>query len=68
MSHLEIFNKFKNLMPIYGDKVVKWFPNGPNKIRVELSTHEIFIFSWYKDGSWRFETLSSFLDSMKGAK
>ena len=61
MVHREIYNTFKTLMPFYGDKTVGWFPHGYNKIRVQLNTKEEFIFSWFKDGSWRFETLKSYL-------
>lgn len=61
MVHREIFNTFKKLMPIYGDKTVEWSPHGYNKIRVRLATKEDFIFTWFNDKSWRFETLKSYL-------
>lgn len=66
MSHEVIYNIFKRMMPIYGDKVIMWFPNGYSSIRIRLSTKEEYIFTYSSDRNWRFETVDNYISSMKG--
>ena len=60
MSHSEVMKWFENYFPDYsGDRVDVWFPNGRNSIRIRQKNGQ-------KD--WRFETITSFLNGMKGGK
>lgn len=68
MSHIDIYNRFKDAMPVYGERVDIWFPNGRNSIRVRLTTKEEYVFTMFSTHSWRFETVDSFIKNMKGAK
>lgn len=66
MKHTEVFTIFKKYLPIYADKVIEWFPNGLNSIRIRLDSKEEFIFSLDGDGGFRFETIDSFINKLRG--
>lgn len=69
MSHNEVYKWFELYFPFYsGDKVVMWFPNGKNSIRIRQTNGAEFIFTYNEKHDWKFETVSSFLKSMKGGK
>ena len=50
MIHTEVYNRFKKEMPEYAEKVVHWWPNGYDSIRIRLYTNEEFIFSIDSNG------------------
>lgn len=66
MIHIEVYNRFKKEEPLYAKRVVNWWPNGYNSIRVRLYTSEEFIFSIDSDNSVRLEDIDSFLIRLKG--
>ena len=69
MSHNEVFKMFILYFPGYtGDKVEAWFPNGKNSIRIRQTNKQEFIFTYYSQKDWRFETVVSFLNGAKGGK
>lgn len=51
-----------------GDKVESWFQNGKNRIRIRQKNHQEFIFTFNNEGNWRFETVESFMNGLKGGK
>ena len=68
MAHTQILNKFEDLMPAYYEKMILWFPNGKNSIRIRLSDYREFVFTYNKPDDWLFETLRHFLDRLKADK
>lgn len=66
MIHTKVYNQFKKEMPSYAEKVVYWWPNGYDSIRIRLYTNEEFIFSIDSDGRIIFESMDSFLIRLKG--
>lgn len=69
MVHTDIYNWFALYFPNYvGERVDKWFPNGKNSIRVRQTNGQEFIFTYNSQKDWRFETINSFLSSVKGGK
>lgn len=45
-----------------------WFPNGRNSIRIRQKNGQEFIFTYHSQKDWKFETITSFLNGMKGGK
>lgn len=69
MSHSEVYKLFELYFPQYaGDKVESWFQNGKNRIRIRQKNHQEFIFTFNNEGNWRFETVESFMNGLKGGK
>ena len=69
MSHSEVMKWFENYFPDYsGDRIDVWFPNGRNSIRIRQKNGQEFIFTYHSQKDWRFETITSFLNGMKGGK
>ena len=69
MSHSEVYKWFELYFPQYaGDKVESWFQNGKNSIRIRQKNHQEFIFTFNNEGNWRFETVESFMNGLKGGK
>lgn len=66
MIHSELFKKFAAVFPVWANDTKEWFPNGKNSIRIRLKTEKEYIFSSENEDAWRFETISSFLNSMNG--
>ena len=67
MSHNEVYKQFELHCPDYaGEKVDVWFLNGKNSIRVRLKDKRVFVFTYNSPSDWKFETVDSFLKSMKG--
>ena len=65
MSHSEVMKWFESYFPDYsGDRIDMWFPNGRNSIRIRQE----FIFTYHNQKDWKFETITSFLNGMKGGK
>lgn len=69
MLHNEVMKWFELYFPDYAkDKIDVWFPNGKNSIRIRQKNGQEFIFTYYNQKDWRFETIASFLKRMKGGK
>lgn len=70
MSHSEIMKWFEYYFPDYSrNRVDVWFPNGRNSIRIRQKNGQEFIFTYHSQKKdWRFETITSFLNGMKGGK
>ena len=69
MSHSEVMKWFENYFPDYsGDRIDVWFQNGRNSIRIRQKNGQEFIFTYHSQKDWRFETITSFLNGMKGGK
>ena len=68
MTHVEIYEIYKQQLEHYEKQTVMWFPNGHHSIRVRLEDGEEFVFSYFNKRHWRFETLTRFMKKMKGAK
>lgn len=69
MSHSEIMKWFEYYFPDYSrNRVDVWFPNGRNSIRIRQKNGQEFIFTYHNQKDWRFETITSFLNGMKGGK
>ena len=63
--HKKIYEWFKLYFPMYAEHVEAWFPNGRNTMRVRQTNKQEFIFTYYGQYDWRFETVDRFL---KGGK
>ena len=57
MGHSEVMKWFE-----------KYFPDGRNSIRIRQKNGQEFIFTYHSQKDWRFETITSFLNGMKGGK
>ena len=69
MSHSEIMKWFEYYFPDYSmNRVDVWFPNVRNSIRIRQKNGQEFIFTYHSQKDWRFETITSFLNGMKGGK
>lgn len=68
MSHSQVYKYFKEILPDMEKKVIKYFPNGKNSIRVRQDDRQDFIFSFESPLIWRYETANRFITNMKGRK
>lgn len=68
MMHQDIYKQFELCFPDYGKNIEMWFPNGRNSVRIRQVNKQEFIFTYNGQDDWKFETVKSFLDGMKGAK
>ncbi len=69
MTHKSVYQWFELYFPLYaGDKVDVWFQNGKNSIRIRQKNHQEFIFTFNDKDDWRFETVKSFINELKGGK
>lgn len=73
MTHPEVYRRFKDLFPEFVNQNLVWYPNGRNSIRIRHAIDDILlgsdlIFSCDENESWRFETVDSFIDGMKGGR
>lgn len=68
MTHKEVYHQFESHFPQYAKDVKEWFPSGKNTVRVRLNDRREFIFNYEGLNNMRFETLSSYVDKMKGEK
>lgn len=67
MLQEEVFKKFEDMFPQYANHVVNWFQNGKNSVRVRMDDGGgDFAFTYNNAFDWRFETIHSFINSMKG--
>lgn len=68
MTHGDIFKYFELYFPDYAkDKVDVWFQNGKNSIRIRQKNRQEFIFTYNGKDNWKFETIDSFMDGLRGA-
>lgn len=65
MVHTEVYRSFKQLLPMFAEQMVEYFPNGKNSIRVRNANHREYIFTIESPREWRFETIELFIKSMK---
>lgn len=65
MVHREVYFKFKSLFPSIDALVSEYFPNGKNSIRVRTKNHCDYVFTYNDADDWRFETVDSFIKTMK---
>ena len=66
MIHKEVLAWFELYFELYaGDKIEAWFPNGKNSIRIRQTNGREFIFTFHNHNDWKFETLDSFIKSIK---
>lgn len=68
MIHTQVYGYFKECLPEQEKKVIEYFPNGKNSIRVRQENGQEFIFSVTAPKVWKFETIDQFLAGMKGEK
>lgn len=69
MVHSKVYKIFERVLPLYaGENAEVWFPNEKNSIRIRGANKQDYVFTYNDDRTWRFETLKSFMQSMKGAK
>lgn len=69
MTHSEVYKWFELYFPQYAGKNVEtWFPNGKNSVRVRQINKAEFIFTYQNKENWKFETINSFIQHLKGAK
>lgn len=66
MTHKDVYEHFKVIMPEYANNLSEWFPSGKNAIRIRFKLGREFIFTCNDPKNWRFETIDSFIKSMKG--
>ena len=68
MTHKQVYEKYKEMIPFDETKTDLYFPCGLNTIRVRLNTGEEFVFSYNSNKSWVFETVDNFVKKMKGKR
>lgn len=69
MTHSDIYKYFELYFPEFArDKVAVWFQNGKNSIRIRQKNQQEFIFTYNDKTNWKFETVNSFMDGLKGGK
>lgn len=68
MSHDIILGYFRKCIPQCSKptKIKEWFPNGKNSIRIRFNDDSDYIFTYYGDGVWCFETVDCFIMRLKG--
>ena len=62
MTHVKVYEQFKEQFPQYADRAEKWFPNGKNSIRIRMINglylgNPDLIFSYNGKKNWRLETM-----------
>ena len=66
MTHNEIYGIFEKLFPMYAEGVVDYFSNGKDSIRIRIGDlYQDFVFTFHSNKDWKFETIDSFINSMK---
>ena len=68
MTHDVIFGYFRNCIPQCSkpSKIERWFPNGKNSIRIRFEDESEYVFTYYGDNVWCFETVDCFIMRLKG--
>lgn len=65
MTHNKVYEDFKERMPVYVERVVEWFPNGKDSVRVRFENGKDYIYT-ITDGGFSFETKDHFIERLKG--
>ena len=65
MLHDRIFDTFTKMFPNIAERIVKWLPNGKNSVRLRDSYGRDFVFTFNSEKEWRFETVKSFIDTIR---
>lgn len=68
MSHKEVLEHFKKYFPQYAENMEQWFPNGKNSVRVRKQHMPDVVFTYNNIQDWRFETVDSYINSMRGGR
>lgn len=68
MVHSEVFKHFADIFPNLAEQYDVYFPCGKNCIRVRMAKQREYVFTYYGANEWKFETLSSYMKTMKGGK
>lgn len=63
MTHEDVYERFKELLPPYWAESTAWFPNGKDCIRIHMLSGPDYIFTVNGRLDWRFETVGSFIKS-----
>lgn len=59
MAHGDIYKMFEKLFPMYASNAVMFFPHERNSIRIRMAElDQEFIFTYYSNKEWRFETVN----------
>lgn len=66
MLHKNVLEKFKELFPQQAERVVMWFPNGKNSIRLRTDYKCDYVFTYNAPYSWSYETIDIHVERMKG--
>lgn len=65
MLHDDVYKQFKLYFPRFSKKIIQWFPNGKNSIRVRRMDGYDFVFTFYDEDTWSFETVDSFIKRLR---
>lgn len=66
MVHTEVYKLFRAAFPTYAIQMTEYFPNGKNSIRLRAAgTRQEYVFTINGANDWRFETIDSFLKTLK---
>lgn len=68
MKHVEVYEKLKEMFPMYARYSEDWFPNGKDSIRVRIKSGSDFIFTYHDWHDWCLETVESYIRKMKGGR
>ncbi len=66
MVHSEVYEEFTSIFADLVHRVQDWYPNGKNSIRIQCADKKEYIFSIESEENWKFETVSSFINNLKG--
>lgn len=65
MLHDDVYKRFKQHFPRFSKKIIQWFPNGRNNIRIRRMDGQEFVFTYYEKHNYRLETVGSFIKRLQ---
>jgi hypothetical protein len=66
MVHAQVYDFFRQVLPLEEKEAKVYFPNGRNSIRIRKRNGQEFIFSYRSQTEWAYETVDLFLARLKG--
>ena len=66
MQHDLVYKEYEKKFPQFSKHTKEWFPNGKDSIRVRIYGGSDFVFTYHSWMNWKFETVESFIETLKG--
>lgn len=68
MLHAAVYELFKSYFPSYAENTRAWFQNGRNSIKIRNNNGQEYVFTYYGEKGWCFETVNHYIMRLKGEK